>query len=81
MTDTPEENTRWVEVWIINDPDHQPTAMEEAQAGPEALERYVTEVLRNAKVDSQPWYIARELSHSDYQTIDWAEIAETLLSQ
>jgi hypothetical protein len=81
MTDTPEANTRWVEVWIINDPVHQPTAMEEAEAGPKALEQYVTGVLRNAKPDSEPWYIARELSHSDYQTIDWEEIAATLLSK
>lgn len=74
-------NTRWVEVWIINDADHYPYAQDAARVGARELEDYVRGVLRTAPKPTTAWYVAQEMSANDYDTVDWQEISDTLLDE
>jgi hypothetical protein len=81
MSDT-QENTRWVEVWIINDGDYHDRALELATDGDtDGLGEYLTESLKGAPEGSGAWHTAQEMSDADYGRVDWKEIAETLTAK
>ena len=76
------EVTRWVELWLINDGDYYPQALDLALAGEvEELGKWVSGVLRTARMPSAAWHTARELAPNDYARVDWADIARTLTAE
>lgn len=76
---TDKENTRWIEVWAVNDPEHYGTLQAAAEEGPDALRAEVERIYKNAPPESQAWYQAKEMSDSDYGRVDWQEVADSLL--
>ncbi len=84
MGDTTEENTRWVETWAVNASDYYGELLDAANDGPDALREYVYKLWSNATEDgdnSGTWYQAREMSESDYDAVNWSEVAATLLGE
>lgn len=83
MTDTPEENTRCICVWIINDPEHFHGAQQAAQYSREVdnydiLRKWVEDAFaRNATPAIE--YISREMTDEDMDTVDWEEVASDLI--
>ena len=76
-----EENTRWIEVWVLNDIEYYGEALEKAKEGADVLRDYLTKVLQNAPKDSVAYTTAKEMRGSDYDKVDWAEVAETLTAE
>lgn len=76
---TDEENTRWVEVWAVNSVPYHARLMDAAEDGPEALRELVENELWNNPPDgTTEYYQAREMTNSDYDRVDWTEVATTL---
>lgn len=71
--------TSHVSLWICNDGDYYHEAKRIMQAdGVDALARYLTRVLTTAARDSAAGYTRYHLSGSDFDTIDWHDIAQDL---
>jgi hypothetical protein len=84
MSGTDAENTRWVEVWAVNAGDHYAALQSAASDGPDTLKEFVHNVWTNATEDKHEngaYYQAREMSEADYDSVDWTEVAATLLSE
>jgi hypothetical protein len=80
--DSREDCTRYLEVWLLNDPSEVLFAAQEAaRRGPEQLERLVRQTLDDAPEGSSAWYTRRELSDGELDArIDWQEVTDTILS-
>lgn len=82
MSGTREENTRWISVWIINDPDFYWEAQAfAAQAGETQdfglLRGYVEDLFRRCPTETVR-AVAREMSEADMDLVDWEEVASDL---
>jgi hypothetical protein len=83
VTDTPEENTRWVYVWVSNDPDETIyfEALRIAKTGDtDKLREFIVDTLRGAKEETSAWYINKEMTDADFETVDWEEIRADLVA-
>lgn len=76
---TDEENTRWVEVWAVNSVDYHGQLQDAATEGPEELRGLVEQLWKSADDGTTEHIQAREMTDSDYDRVDWAEVAKTLL--
>lgn len=82
VTTHAEDVTETVRLWIINDGDYYDRAWTLAhhwlEWGGQDFELYITGTLRDARRESVPWYVARNLSANDYDLIDWHSLATDL---
>lgn len=88
MSGTVEENTRWIGVWIINDPLHFDAAQRAAEFARDLedygyLRSYVADLFRRSfqagDEESAVAYAAREMSEADMDLVDWEEVASDLI--
>lgn len=88
MSGTAEENTRWISVWIINDPGHYDAAQEAAELAREMedyghMRAHIAGIFRESfeqgEEETAVAYIAREMSEADMDLVDWEEVASDLI--
>jgi hypothetical protein len=83
MTDTSEDNTRWICLWIINDPVHYDAAQRAAQNARDVdiydiLRMWVEAAFARTATPAIE-YISREMTDADMDTVDWEEVASDLI--
>lgn len=70
--------TEHVTLWIINDGDYYDRARDLAPS-PQLLGEYLTLILEDAKEQSAPWHVRRDISANELDAIDWRYVAGMLL--
>jgi hypothetical protein len=85
VSDTREENTRWISVWIINDGDYYWRARDVADTARQLddysiLQEHIAEILASRATETVK-AVVREMSEADMDTVDWEEVANDLLSE
>lgn len=84
MNNTTEENTQWVETWAVNAADYYGALQDAASDGPDALRELVHQIWTDATEENHAnggYYQARHMSEADYDSVDWSEVASTLLCE
>lgn len=76
-----EENTQWISVWLLNDPDNYYHAVDAAFHSTQELENVVMNILKTAGENSAAGYTHSEMHWSDYEYVNWDEIREALLNE
>jgi hypothetical protein len=81
MTDSAKRNTDWINTWAMNPDEGDYREMVRISKGDNAavrLEEYATNLLKNAPEGTGTFHTHAEMTPSDYDTVDWQEIADSL---